>query len=141
MTLEIKAGGWYWTRSGQKAFVGYWCSRDSGYPWHGDIDGSHNCWREHGLYDDGKYGRQLDLVAEWSDPKPQPMTDDEMRELFLSRVPIVGKQTGTIFFPVYVLNNTICLGGYAPSYCHTADQLLREFTYLDGSPICSKEKS
>lgn len=74
MTLEIKAGGWYWTRSGHKAFVGYRHEHDR-YPWVGHIEGDAACaawcW-------DGRYSMHADnvcdLVAEWEDePEPEPL--------------------------------------------------------------------
>ena len=73
MTLEIKAGGWYRTRSGGKAFVGY--EHEHGrYQWVGHIEGDAACaawcW-------DGRYSMHADnvcdLVAEWEDePEPEP---------------------------------------------------------------------
>lgn len=63
-----------------------------------------------------------------------------VRELFLSRVPLVSKTAQQIRFPTrYLRSNKINFSGTGHAY--SAAELMADFTYLDGSPICSKESN
>lgn len=71
--LEIRVGGWYRTRSGEKAWVLEEVA--SGVLWKGVVSAeagyySTACWGERGSYDPSResdLGHDLDLIAEWAE--------------------------------------------------------------------------
>ena len=138
--LKIEVGKSYQTRGGKKADVRYF--ENGAFIGHAFVNGKTAAysWTEDGMRNDCSVISSFDLVAEWS--KPQPMTDGELRELFLSHVPIVSKRTGSIYFMgVFDGTRIQMASGLSSGVSFSSDELLESFTYLDGSPICSKEKS
>lgn len=69
--MQIEEGKFYRTRDGQK--VGPMRRNDSdSYPWAGEVSGIVRCFTLRGDWDNEQSNAPFDLIAEWTDPAPEP---------------------------------------------------------------------